>query len=134
MSPLHPTVIATVIMWMTIVALLALMSVIVAVQARRRGYSLLVWLIGGLLGNPIFLLVLLGAMPDFARKRLRREERADVEERLRRKVRVVEEEAGEVLAGPSAGPGAVRPAVERSLGDQPTRLPERSLGDEETRL
>jgi hypothetical protein len=118
------------ITFVVMVAVMALFSLIVAVQARRRGYSLLVWLVGGVLGNPIFLLVLLPAMPDFARRRLRREERAELEERLRRKVRVVEDEAGEVLAGPKA---AERPA-ERSPGDQMTRLPERSLGDEETRL
>jgi hypothetical protein len=128
---MNPMVGAAVVTFLAVAAVMALFSLVVAVQARRRGYSLLVWLVGGLLGNPIFLLVLLGAMPDFARRRLRRQERAELEERLRRKVRVVEEEAGDVLAGPAA---PERPPVERSLGDQLTRLPERSLGDEETRL
>ena len=53
------------------------LAAIAAVQARRRGYSFLVWLAGGTLsGNPVLFLVLLALLPDFARKRLRRRERA----------------------------------------------------------
>ncbi len=92
-----------------------------ALQARQRGYSLLVWLVAGLLGNPLFLLILLGVLPDFRRKALRQAEREDLQERLRR---ASQPPAPALPAGP----------LGRSLGDQVTRLPERSLGDEETRL
>ena len=60
-----------------------LCSLLVAVQAHRRGYPLLVWLVAGTLGNPIFLLILLGIMPDFRRKNRRKQEMADLEDRLR---------------------------------------------------
>jgi hypothetical protein len=92
----------------------------VAVQAKRRGYSLLAWFVAGLLGNPLFLLVLLGILPDFRRKRLRKTEREDLEERLQRARRPAEP--------------APAPSLERSLGDQATNVPERSLGDEQTRM
>src|SRR5262249_18191957 len=98
-----------------------LLVLIVPLQAKRRGYSLLAWLVASLLGNPVFLLILLGLLPDARRKRLRTTEREDLEGRLRR------------ARGP-AEPAPARPPLERSLGDQATRLPERSLGDEETRL
>ena len=97
------------------------LSLAVAVQARRRGYSLWVWLVAGLAGNPIFFLILLGVLPDFARKRLRVTEMEDLESRLNGKA-----------TKESAEPAAAD--VQRSLGDQPTYLPERSLGDIETRL
>jgi hypothetical protein len=98
-------------------------ALILALQASRRGYSLLVWLMASLAGNMILLLVMLGVLPDFARKRLRKTEMEDLESRLKRKA-----------AG--APPGTPAPAadVQRSLGDQVTALPERSLGDVETRL
>lgn len=99
-------------------------ATITAVQARWRGYPFLVWLLTGLLGNPIFLLVLLGVMPDFRRRRLRERQADDLRRRL----------SGQ--PPPGAKPSAPRPAmqVDRSLGDEPTVLPERSLGDDETRL
>src|SRR4051794_21879682 len=55
-----------------------LLALIIAVQARRRGYPFAAWLLAGTLGNPIFLLVLLGAMPDFRRRQLRKKEMADL--------------------------------------------------------
>src|SRR5262249_62079621 len=86
-----------------------LLSLIVAVQARRRGYPLLAWLVAGALGNPIFLLVLLGAMPDFRRRRLRKRELADLEDRLNhRGPRVLPGLACPVQAPrPPAAPGAL---------------------------
>jgi hypothetical protein len=103
-------------------------SLIVAVQAQRRGYPLLVWLIAGVLGNAIFFLVMLGVMPDFARRKQRQTELADLDARL--------EKATQALAeAPATLPViALPPLGERSLGDQSTHAPERSLGDEETRL
>jgi hypothetical protein len=103
------------------------MSLIVAVQAFRRGYSLLLWLTAGCLGNPLFLLVLLAIMPDRARLARRRKELRLIEEKLAdlaQKAALQPEPAGVVLPAASVG----------SLGDQPTVLPPvRSLGDEETR-
>jgi hypothetical protein len=104
----------------------ALFSAITAVQARRRGYSFFVWLLAGTLGNSIFLLILLGVMPDFRRRKLREQEAEDLRKRLRRR-------GGRVEAAPAAPPGAEQ-VMERSLGDVPTRAPDRSLGDDETRL
>jgi hypothetical protein len=110
-----------------------LLSAIVAVQARRRGYSLLVWLAAGALGNPLFFLVLLAMMPDRARQALRRRLRAELEAKLAARHKVLP------VAAPTLPAGAlpptrsdVRPGV--SVGDAVTVAPpERSLGDEETR-
>jgi hypothetical protein len=101
-----------------------LAPLIMAVQARRRGYSLLVWLIAGMLSNSIFLLILLGVLPDYRRKRQRVTEMEDLERRLLA--------AAQRRAGRTSG-AAGAPLLDRSLGDQPTILPPRSLGDEETR-
>jgi hypothetical protein len=95
-----------------------------ATQARRRGYSLLAWLIAGALSNSIFLLILLGILPDFRRKRQRAQEMKDLEERLL--------EASQHVGG-RATAAATAPLLDRSLGDQPTILPPHSLGDEVTR-
>jgi hypothetical protein len=103
------------------------MSLIVAAQASRRGYSLLLWLVAGCLGNPIFLLILLAIMPDRARLARRRQELFDLEKKLadRAKRAAAELEPASVVLPPAAA---------SSLGDQPTVLPPvRSLGDEETR-
>ncbi len=109
-------------------ALFVLLAValIVAVQAGWRGYPVWAWTLAGLLGNPVFLLVVLGALPDFARRKLREEYLREIEGKLRERVKRLP---------PSSATAAVpRPdAIERSLGDMPTNLPERSLGDEETR-
>jgi hypothetical protein len=98
-------------------------SLLVAVQARWRGYPLVVWLIAGVVGNPIFILVLLAFMPDFARRRQRRQELDDLARRL---------EGGRRPRPAAAGPAP--PAAGPSLGDASAHLPERSLGDEPTRL
>jgi hypothetical protein len=109
--------------------LLGLISGIVAYQARRRGYRFLPWLVAGVLGNPIFFLVLLAVLPDYARKARRRRELADLEAKLAARLKVLPP------APPSAGPHPAPVTPDRSLGDQPTVLPaQRSVGDEETHL
>jgi hypothetical protein len=123
--------------WRTILALAAVLvpvllgflvvALIVAVQAMWRGYPVVLWTIAGMLGNPIFLLVILGAMPDYERKRQREEERKELETRARSVAKRLPPVAPEIVV-PKA-----TPAVERSIGDQPTTLPERSIGDEQTR-
>lgn len=112
-----------------VVLFFLVLSLVVAVQARRRGYPLLAWLLAGLSGYGIFLLILLGVMPDLARKRQRVKEMEDLESRLRKKLmpRLVAD-GTETLSFPAGRD------VQRSVGDQITRLPERSLGDDETRL
>jgi hypothetical protein len=105
------------------------LSLVVAVQARRRGYPLLAWLLAGLSGYGIFLLILLGVMPDLARKRQRVKEMEDLESRLRKKL--MPRQVGD---GKETLPFLSGRDVQRSVGDQITRLPERSLGDDETRL
>jgi hypothetical protein len=125
-----------VIMLAVVLFVFLLLSLIVAVQAKRRGYPVLAWLIAGTLANPIFLLVMLGIMPDFRRKKLRKKETDDMERRLARRPNQPEPVPPEVSQTPGAPPGAVRRSLDRSLGDQPTQWPqrERSLGDDETRL
>jgi hypothetical protein len=120
LAPVHLDFLAMAAVFLVVYVGLAL---IVAVQARRRGYALTVWLIASLVSNPIFLLLLLGVMPDFARRRLRETEMKDLESRLMRTARRATAEA----IAPAAD-------LQRSLGDQVTALPERSLGDVETRL
>jgi hypothetical protein len=108
------------------------MSVLVAVQARRRGYRFLTWFFAGMLGNPIFFLILLAIMPDFARKALRQEEMADLEARLAAR-KMPAPPAYPLLAVPHPAGDASTLSAGRSLGDQPTIMPPlRSLGDEET--
>jgi hypothetical protein len=104
-----------------LVGFLFLLSLIVPVQASQRGYNFFVWLVAGMLGNPIFLLVLLAIMPDFARKARRRKELAALEKKLTDQVVLLD-------------PADVLPVEDESLGDQPTILPPlRSIGDDETR-
>jgi hypothetical protein len=114
-----------------VVLFMALVSAIVAYQARQRGYSFFPWLIAGMLSNPVFFLVLLAVMPDWARKRRRRKYLAELESKLAARPPVLP--STRPAAAPRAGkPLAVTP--ERSIGDLPTvEPPERSLGDEETR-
>src|SRR5262249_41594735 len=104
--------------------LFLVLSLVVAVQARRRGYPVLPWLLAGLPGYGIFLLILLGVMPDLARKRQRVQEMEGLESRLKKKL------LPRQVAGPETLPLPVGVDVTRSVGDQP----ERSLGDDETRL
>jgi heme exporter protein D len=110
------------------ILILTLTCLVPAVQAKQRGYSFFVWLAAGVLAlNPIFILVVLAALPHRKRQRLREQFRRELDAKL-------------AAAGtPAAIP--VRPAAERSLGDQQTILPgasaategppvrERSLGD-----
>jgi len=129
----NPAIFALLLLVALYLLFFALFSTITAVQAKRRGYSFVAWLFAGILGNPIFLLVLLGVMPDFRRRRLRQKEADDLRRRLRRRRQDAEPPAPQ--AKEAAPARAVRPARERSLGDESTRdLPERSLGDDETRL
>jgi hypothetical protein len=118
-------------------AIFLLISLVVAVQARRRGYPFLVWLVAGALGNSIFLLILLGIMPDFRRKNMRKKEMDELDERLLlvpRRLPGVEE-----ISPPPDGladrQGTTQDFQGRSLkGQVTTDLPQRSLGDEPTRL
>jgi hypothetical protein len=109
-------------------------SAIVAYQAARRGYSFVIWILAGLLGNPIFFLMLLAIMPDYARKAQRRKEMADLEAKLAARPKVLPPPREPTQDMPLAGKPTATFSRERSLGDQPTLLPrEHSLGDEETR-
>lgn len=89
-------------------------ALIVAVQAMWRGYPVVLWLLAGGLGNPIFLLVLLGAMPDYERMRQREEEIEDLRNRARRPVKRLPPVVAEAVDAPAA--------LERSIGDEETRL------------
>jgi hypothetical protein len=112
----------------------AVLAAIVAVQAQRRGYRVLVWLVAGAFGNPIFFLVMLAAMPDFARKALRRKYLTELEAKLAARPKVLPPGPPPPPPRPAAAPGSTAP-VERSLGDRPTELPpDISLGDAETHL
>ena len=103
--------------------------VIVAVQARGRGYSLWLWMAAGLLTiNPVIFLVMLALMPNRSRLRLREKFRAELDAKL----------AGRKNLPPAPAVGPVPTGTtltaNRSLGDLPTFVPrDRSLGDEETR-
>jgi hypothetical protein len=109
-------------------------SAIVAYQAARRGYSFVIWLLAGLLGNPIFFLMLLAIMPDFARKARRRKEMADLEAKLAAKPKGLPPPRETTPNMPLAEKPTGTFSRERSLGDQPTVPPrEHSLGDDETR-
>jgi hypothetical protein len=110
-----------------------------AFQARRRGYSFLVWLLAGLLVfNPIYLLVVLGVLPHRRRQRLREEFSRELDTKLtavpaETAVAIPERSVGDQ---PTSLPGqAVATTPPRSVGDAATAFPPaRSLGDEATRL
>lgn len=109
-----------------------LVSLLVAYQARQRGYSMPIWTLAGMLSsNPIYLLMLLGVMPDFARRKMREKEMQDLEARLKQKLRRVAADGSDTLP---LHLSPARPEPDRSVGNQPTCLPERSIGDNETRL
>ena len=111
-----------------LLTLFVLFSAIVAVQAYWRGYSFLTWLVAGVLGNPLFFLVVLAILPDRARRERRRRERADLEARLAARAR------GLPVSPVAAQPNTMTAAPGMSLGDRPTVEPPcGSLGDEETR-
>jgi hypothetical protein len=124
---------AETIAFLAVVALVvALISAIVAYQARRRGYPFIPWFLASMLANPIFFLVLLAVMPDFARKARRRKYLTELETKLAERSKT-SPMVPRTLAAPTGPSSTLSP--ERSLGDMPTvEPPERSLGDEETRL
>lgn len=124
----NPAFFAGVLIFLGLMLLLfGLFASITAAQAKRRGYLFVPWLFAGMLGNPIFLLVMLGVMPDFRRKRMRQKETEDLKRRLARG-------AARPEPAPVARVKAER-RIDRSLGDEVTQdVPERSMGDEETRL
>lgn len=129
MGPGYAAMIGVMVFFAFITLLIVVgIAAIVAVQASYRGYNVFVWLIAACLGNPVFLLILLGVLPDRARRGLRESELDDLDRRRRQVPRRL----------PPATVEPVRPRttdVQRSLGDAETRLPiDRSLGDMETRL
>jgi hypothetical protein len=108
---------------------LALICLLPAWQAHRRGYSFAVWLLVGMVAfNPIFLLIVLASIPHRKRQQMREAFRHDLDAKL-------------AAAGSTAVRTAARPAFDRSLGDQATVMPgvsaatdgppvrERSVGD-----
>jgi hypothetical protein len=105
------------------VVVFGLIALVPALQARRRGYSGILWFLTGLLArSPIFLLILLAAAPHQARRRKRDQYLKELDALL----------AARPAAPTVAAAGAAAP--ERSVGDQPTVLPrDRSVGDLETR-
>jgi hypothetical protein len=97
---------------------------VVAFQASWRGYRFSVWFLAALLVNPVFLIVLLANMPDFARKRLRAKFAAELQAKLA--------QLAPIPSTSAAAPDSVA-AADLSVGDRVTFLPrDRSLGDEET--
>ena len=112
-----------------IVVFLVLLSLPVAQQARRRGYSYYLWLLASVVVvNPIIFLIMLALMPNRSRITLRAKYRAELDGKLAaRKGLPPPADAG-------ALPAASTQTISRSLGDLPTFAPrDKSLGDEETR-
>ena len=106
-----------------VVGLVVAILVLVAWQARRRGYSFWVWLLASIVSlNPLLILLVLVMLPDARKKRLRAKEMRALQNKLAALAPV--ELGRDVLAVPAA-----------SLGDQSTAPPSglRSIGDEETR-
>jgi hypothetical protein len=130
-------------MTIAIVAFLLFVFAIPAIQAKRRGYSFLIWLLAGILAlNPIYLLVVLSTVPHRKRQKLRATFADELDASLKTAGIPVSVQAARSAIERSLGdfatmdPGttASRPATERSLGDELTRMPSpRSLGDEKTR-
>jgi heme exporter protein D len=112
-----------------------------AIQAKRRGYSFLVWLAAGLLvANPIYLLVVLGVLPHRTRQKMREQFRAELDAKLTATTPATT--AADAIPDRTVGdqptvlPGfaAATDGPLKSVGDGATILPrERSLGDEMTR-
>jgi hypothetical protein len=117
---------------LAVLLVFAAIASIVAYQASQRGYSFLVWLGAGMLGNPVFLLILLGVLPNRAMRRRREKELDDIRARVDAIPRKV---------APPPKPSDIQRSMgdaetvlpDRSIGDAVTRLPERSIGDEPTR-
>jgi hypothetical protein len=115
-----------------LVIMLALLAVLVGLglcfpilvgkQARRRGYSGIIWFLAVIFSlNRLLIIVVLTVLPDRKKLRLREEERKKLEVKL----------AAVAVAIPAP---PTRPVTVTSLGDQSTAAPSaRSIGDEETR-
>jgi hypothetical protein len=106
------------------VVVVAAIAAVVAYQAAQRGYSFLVWVGAAMLGNPVFLLILLGVLPNRAMRRRREKELDDIRARV---------EAIPRKVAPPPKP-TVSSDIQRSMGDAETVLPDRSIGDAVTRL
>jgi hypothetical protein len=101
-----------------------LLMLIPAYQAYHRGYDPVTWGLAGVFAmNPLFILVVLAMAPHRTRVRLRKQYRAELDEKL-----------AAVGAGPAEE--AKRPvrADTFTVGDAATRLPDRSIGDDLTRM
>jgi hypothetical protein len=62
---------------------LSLFAGLIALQARRRGYSFLVWFLASLVSlNPLVMLAVLTVLPDARKRKLRRQWRAQLEAQL----------------------------------------------------
>jgi hypothetical protein len=122
--------------WIITAAVIAIGLIVAAIifsvpasQAKRRGYSFLVWFFAGfLVYNPIYLLIVLATVPHRARQRQRGQFAAELD--------------GKLAAAGIPVVKAVRPIPERSLGDFATVDPgttagrvsgAQSIGDEPTR-
>lgn len=100
-----------------------------AIQAKRRGYSFIVWFFAGLLVyNPIYLLIVLATIPHRSRQKQRVQFAAELD--------------GKLSAAALPVVMAVRPIPDRSIGDFATIDPRttagkfsdaKSIGDEPTR-
>jgi hypothetical protein len=96
---------------------------LVARQAQRRGYALVLWFLASVVSaNPLLVLIVLAMLPDARRLRLRQAEHEALEKKL---LGVQQRQQTGIV---------VAPERQLSVGDRDTVLPEvRSLGDEETR-
>lgn len=116
-------------------ALWVVLSLIVALQAARRGYNVWIWLLAGSLGNPLFFLVLLAIMPDFARKALRRKFVDELDQKLAALSTFLPVSDRLTEAAIASPVPTLSAPEERSVGDLPTTAPpQRSVEDEPTRL
>src|SRR5436305_13659356 len=94
-----------------LLGVLVFLALAPAVQAKRRGYSLIVWLVAGVLVfNPIYLLLILSISPHRKRQQMRMDFRRELD-------------AKSALAGTPAGSPAARPVTARSPGAPQTVLP-----------
>ena len=112
----------------TTLIIFLLFTFVPAQQARKRGYSFLVWYVTGVLAlNPIYLLIVLAAIPDRAKQRLRNQYRRELNAKLATRAR----------QSSAALPVCLTDAPQQSIGDQPTMAPPATLpsvGDQPTQL
>jgi hypothetical protein len=114
----------------------AFLSYIVARQARQRGYNMGVWLLTGMVGSALYLLVVLAVLPNRAKQRLRGQYLRELDEKLAARSSLSPTAADRQVDERSLGD---RPTIDataqRSLGDAPTFMPrDQSVGDEATRM